>query len=377
MVSANNPQNNVPKDPPLPPSTHDEQLGKAKRLGIAVMDRVARAMRALGRWWTSVIVALLGFASSSKLRIGRWFRKIHRLVDPASNTTVPERVFTVRRGLIVAVTSLVLLAIIGVGVWGAWGLVHTASQAATAARGSRILPDPSASQSGTSSSDAKHQAGDGSSSPSKGEAGADASATNSDAASSDDVPANVLNGDERSALFAQAQETAQQSGKEQVQYAYCVSTTGDVGDTASFEDMIFRTLNNPKGWPRAGATFTLADQSAGQACDMTITLAQAQYMTTFSDGCSDEYSCRVGNDVIINADRWNGATPSWIQGGGTLGRYRELVINHEVGHRLGHIDNETPCAGPGNPAPVMLQQSMGLDGCTPNEWPLDSELWIS
>ena len=99
-------------------------------------------------------------------------------------------------------------------------------------------------------------------------------------------------------------------------------------------------------------------------------------MTSFSPSCSVEYSCRVDNNVIVNDDRWNGGTQQWLAAGGNLARYRTMVINHEVGHRLGHIDNETTCAGEGQLAPLMQEQSMHLDGCKANEYPLDSELWI-
>ena len=110
---------------------------------------------------------------------------------------------------------------------------------------------------------------------------------------------------------------------------------------------------------------------------MTLTLAAADQMTSFSTECSDEYSCRVGNDVIINIDRWNNATEGWLNAGGTVERYRTMVINHEVGHRLGHFDNELTCPAVNQPAPLMQQQSMDLLGCVPNEWPLDEELWVS
>ena len=132
-------------------------------------------------------------------------------------------------------------------------------------------------------------------------------------------------------------------------------------------------INDERGWPRAGATFV---QGAEGNCDFNIVLSEAQYMTTFSSGCSTEYSCRVGENVIINDDRWNGGTDAWLSAGGNMARYRVMVINHEVGHRLGHTDNETPCAGAGQSAPLMQEQSMHLDGCTTNEYPLDNELWI-
>jgi hypothetical protein len=50
-----------------------------------------------------------------------------------------------------------------------------------------------------------------------------------------------------------------------------------------------------------------------------------------------------------------------------------MVVNHETGHWLGH--GHLGCGGAGRLAPVMMQQSKGLDGCKHNPWPLASELW--
>ncbi len=58
-----------------------------------------------------------------------------------------------------------------------------------------------------------------------------------------------------------------------------------------------------------------------------------------------------------------------------LAQYRTMVINHEVVHALGHIDNETPCGGDKQSAPLMQEQSMFLKECSPHPWPLDGELW--
>ena len=147
-----------------------------------------------------------------------------------------------------------------------------------------------------------------------------------------------------------------------------------MGALDGFANTVYRVLNDPRGWPRAGATFVKGD---GDACNFTVVLSEAKYMQTFDSGCSAEYSCRVRDNVIINLDRWNGGIGNWMEAGGNLARYRTMVINHEVGHALGHIDNETTCAGAGKPAPLMQEQSMHLDGCTVNEWPLDDELWRS
>ena len=186
-----------------------------------------------------------------------------------------------------------------------------------------------------------------------------------------------LTDDERAAILSKAEQTATESGNELITYTYCVASKGEVGDLTEFSDTVFSTLNDPRGWPRAGAVFQEADGTDPNACSMTLTLAAADQMTSFSTECSDEYSCRVGNDVIINVDRWNNATEGWLNAGGTVSRYRTMVINHEVGHRLGHLDNELTCSAVNQPAPLMQQQSMDLLGCTPNEWPLDEELWVS
>ena len=92
-------------------------------------------------------------------------------------------------------------------------------------------------------------------------------------------------------------------------------------------------------------------------------------------GCSAELSCTVYPYVLINDERWRKATDSYNNANLSLDSYRQMVINHEVGHYLGH-DHVTAC-GVGGAAPVMLQQSTGLRGCTGNSWPLASELWVS
>ena len=64
---------------------------------------------------------------------------------------------------------------------------------------------------------------------------------------------------------------------------------------------------------RAGATFV---QGAEGNCDFNIVLSEAQYMTTFSSGCSTEYSCRVGENVIIKTIAgWRQRMPGFPQAG--------------------------------------------------------------
>lgn len=151
---------------------------------------------------------------------------------------------------------------------------------------------------------------------------------------------------------------------------YSVATKGQL--KSSFEDfkkLANETLNSPLGWSRLGVTF----KEVASGGDFTLFLSQASEVPGFSSGCDSTYSCNVGRFVIINEDRWLGATDSWNQGGGSLRDYRHMVVNHETGHWLGQ--GHESCPGPGQPAPVMQQQSISLQGCSFNPWPVASEIY--
>ncbi|MFI5471564.1 DUF3152 domain-containing protein [Streptomyces cacaoi] len=79
-----------------------------------------------------------------------------------------------------------------------------------------------------------------------------------------------------------------------------------------------------------------------------------------------EVNCNVADNVMVNLKRWLLATPVYAK---DVTAYRALIVNHEVGHFLGH--GHVGCPGPGKPAPAMMQQIKGMDGCVPNVWPYD------
>jgi hypothetical protein len=151
---------------------------------------------------------------------------------------------------------------------------------------------------------------------------------------------------------------------------YRIETRGKV--TASmkvFRRQVAQTFADPRGWRSAGVGFKRVKKGG----DFSVVLAEASTLPSFSPVCSVQWSCRAGRYVVINQTRWRHASPSWNRAHKPLRGYRHMVVNHETGHWLGH--GHLSCGGNRRLAPVMMQQSKGLDGCRHNPWPLPSELW--
>lgn len=127
---------------------------------------------------------------------------------------------------------------------------------------------------------------------------------------------------------------------------------------------IHKTLTDPRGWQAVHpVNFERTDKPDA---DLRIILATP----TLTDklclplDTGGEVSCRVEDRVVLNAKRWLYAVPAY---NGNVALYRNYLVNHEVGHALGH--GHSTCTTPKTPAPVMMQQTKGLAGCLPNAWP--------
>ncbi|WP_248964044.1 DUF3152 domain-containing protein [Sphaerisporangium perillae] len=135
-------------------------------------------------------------------------------------------------------------------------------------------------------------------------------------------------------------------------------------DPEEFAAMVHRTLNDPRSWGRGGRMrFQRVDHGPVRfrvaLSSPMMTNARCRPLQTFG-----ELSCWNGRRSVINAKRWASAIPGYRR---DLTAYRQYVINHEVGHALGH--GHERCPGRGKRAPVMLQQTKSLQGCRPNPWP--------
>lgn len=137
---------------------------------------------------------------------------------------------------------------------------------------------------------------------------------------------------------------------------YMTTVDSDVGYSAkAFAEDVAIYLADPDGW---GQYYEFKVGSGGKH----VRLCNPYVLKT--NGCKEDFlSCAIlgGSDIWLNADRWlHGSKASKLP----LESYRQYMVTHEMGHSLGY--EHVKCPAKGMPAPLMMQQSLGIGECSPN-----------
>ncbi len=149
-------------------------------------------------------------------------------------------------------------------------------------------------------------------------------------------------------------------------YTFQIAIEGGIKglDRPAFARFVRDTYGAPQGWT-SGGQYRFRQVGPGDSADFKLMLVTPATRDILCGGGFDQYtSCRIGDRVVLNVARWVRGVPNY---GASLTAYRQYMINHETGHRLGR--GHELCPGPGQPAPVMEQQTLGLHGCTAYSWP--------
>ena len=145
---------------------------------------------------------------------------------------------------------------------------------------------------------------------------------------------------------------------------YEVEVEGGLGvDVEEFARAVERTLADPRSWTAGGRR---ALQRVEGDADVRVALASPQTVDRLCAPLqtNGRYSCANGDRAVLNTVRWLEGADAYA---GRLADYRHYLVNHEVGHVLGFGHGDCPAVG--EVAPVMLQQTIGLQGCLPGPWP--------
>lgn len=144
------------------------------------------------------------------------------------------------------------------------------------------------------------------------------------------------------------------------------STSVDPGvpySSTQFADEVAIYLADPDGWGQFHEF--IPTKRGGKHIRLSLP------STLKKEGCKDDQlSCAMlgGVDIWINYDRWmKGSKASGLP----LERYRQYMVTHEMGHSLGYDHVHCP---EGGPAPLMMQQTLGIGKCSPNTKLTDIDL---
>lgn len=288
---------------------------------------------------------------------GSWVRRRETPVTVTQEDSPTHRTTPRERRAIVGVLMLCVCTAIGSG---AWALTHTVDLAVPASLGRAVggarTPPPTSPAPTSPAATSKPTGTAGSPISAKPSAKPSAKAT---AQRKIVIPRNAP------LTYTRNTATSRSSGAGRVIRFDVRVQKGlpyDVDDVAA---QIATTLNDPHSW-RADRRQRFQLVRAGDDAELHA------YVVT--PGTTDQLcaplrtrgqvSCQLDDRVVLNARRWAYAVPEFA---GRTPLYRQYLVNHEFGHYLGN--GHVGCPGTGRIAPVMMQQTKGLDGCRANAWP--------
>lgn len=149
-------------------------------------------------------------------------------------------------------------------------------------------------------------------------------------------------------------------------------------DIDTFGTRVKQTLCDPRSWIKSEKVrFRFRPTGRLRVGLWTASETEERCMALIGLSVGRKYSCAdsAKKEVVINGRPWDRTSEGWPESAGRLA-YRQMLINHEVGHAI--QERHRDCARDGALAPVMMQQSKGMNlnglECKPNPWPLKREL---
>ncbi|MDQ4059143.1 MAG: DUF3152 domain-containing protein [Actinomycetota bacterium] len=136
-------------------------------------------------------------------------------------------------------------------------------------------------------------------------------------------------------------------------------------DRKAVASKIERTLFDSRGWRSSGIAFRRVIERA--AIKIVLVSPRMTDRLCAPMQTRGRFSCHNDGFVVLNVWRWRHGSRDFEY----RSRYREYLVNHEVGHALGR--GHLYCARAGARAPVMMPQTEGVGACMPNPWPLGYE----
>ncbi|WP_158607513.1 DUF3152 domain-containing protein [Flexivirga caeni] len=152
---------------------------------------------------------------------------------------------------------------------------------------------------------------------------------------------------------------------------YALSVEGGMGaDPAAVAKAFGSALLDRRGWQGVDhvrfVQMTHAALAKGTKPEMVVLVASPDQVKKLCAPLPThgDTSCDTSEHVVLNYKLWTTGVPYFA---GHVDEYREYMVNHEVGHALGHGHQQ--CSAKGAYAPVMQQQTLDLQGCKPWPWP--------